>query len=758
MGNNENLPLFGTYPAKGRVPFRVFAATIFTGICLIFVYRTRFMPAKEEEGRRAWIGLFLTEIWFTIYWFITLVVRWNPIYRHTYKDRLSRRSLSHKYVELCNISVNKSEHCASLIMKYVNRYDEKILPGIDIFVCTADPTVEPPVMVINTVLSAMAYNYPPEKMSVYLSDDGGSDLTFYALLEASRFAKHWLAFCHKFKVEPRSPDAYFRTASQPVDEESTSIKKLYEDMKTRIERTTKEGRVSEELRKQHKGFREWDLVSCKRDHQPIIQILIDGRDPKAVDSEGQRLPTLVYLAREKRPQHHHNFKAGAMNALIRVSSRISNGDIILNVDCDMYSNNSDSIRDALCFFLDEEKGHEIAFVQFPQTFQNITKNDVYSSSLRVIMQVELAGLDSNGGSCYIGTGCFHRRESLTGKTYKEATKQDGKSKNVKTKTRESVDILEEACKALATCTYEQNTQWGKEMGLKYGFPVEDIATGLGIHCKGWRSVYFCPERKGFLGAVPATLIQTLVQHKRWAEGDFQIFLSRLCPLLHGFKKIPIGLQISYCIYFLWPINCLALYYVLVPPLCLLRGISLFPEMSNPWILPFVYVFLGNRAYGLVELLLCGGTLQEWLNDQRMWVYKRTTSYLFATIDNFLKILGFTKAGFNLTAKVVDEDVSQRYEQELIEFGTSSPMYTILATIALLNAFCFVVGLKRLILVQQPLALNSFVLQTVLCGLLVFINLPIFQALFLRKDKGRMPTSVMYQSIMFTLAGCSIALY
>ncbi|KAL5574864.1 hypothetical protein UlMin_016563 [Ulmus minor] len=181
-------------------------------------------------------------------------------------------------------------------------------------------------------------------------------------------------------------------------------------------------------------------------------------------------------------------------------------------------------------------------------------------------------------------------------------------------------------------------------------------------------------------------------------------------------------------------------------------------MSNPWILPFVYVFLGNRAYGLVELLLCGGTLQEWLNDQRMWVYKRTTSYLFATIDNFLKILGFTKAGFNLTAKVADEDVSQRYEQELIEFGTSSPMYTILATIALLNAFCFVVGLKRLILDQQPLALNSFVLQTVLCGLLVFINLPIFQALFLRKDKGRMPTSVIYQSIMFTLAGCSIALY
>lgn len=72
---------------------------------------------------------------------------------------------------------------------------------------------------------------------------------------------------------------------------------------------------------------------------------------------------------------------------IRVSSEISNGAIILNVDCDMYSNNSDSIRDALCFFMDEEKGHEIAFVQCPQNFENITKNELYSNSLRVIYEV-----------------------------------------------------------------------------------------------------------------------------------------------------------------------------------------------------------------------------------------------------------------------------------------------------------------------------------------------------------------------------------
>ena len=44
--------------------------------------------------------------------------------------------------------------------------------------------------------------------------------------------------------------------------------------------------------------------------------LLRGKDQNAIDNEGNVLPKLVYMAREKRPQHHHNFKAGAMNALV----------------------------------------------------------------------------------------------------------------------------------------------------------------------------------------------------------------------------------------------------------------------------------------------------------------------------------------------------------------------------------------------------------------------------------------------------------
>ncbi|KAG5568036.1 hypothetical protein H5410_064946 [Solanum commersonii] len=123
--------------------------------------------------------MFLAEVCFGFYWIITQSVHWNVIYTYPYKNRLSLR------------------------------YEED-LPDVDIFVCTADPLMEPPTMVINTILSVVSYNYPTQKLSVYLSDEGGSQYTFYALLEASQFSKYWIPFCKRFNEEPTSPAAYFQ--------------------------------------------------------------------------------------------------------------------------------------------------------------------------------------------------------------------------------------------------------------------------------------------------------------------------------------------------------------------------------------------------------------------------------------------------------------------------------------------------------------------------------------------------------------------
>ena len=86
---------------------------------------------------------------------------------------------------------------------------ESDYPGLDVFVCTADPFKEPPVGVVNTVLSLLAYDYPTEKLSVYVSDDGGSQLTLFAFMECAKFARHWLPYCRKYNIMDRSPEVYF---------------------------------------------------------------------------------------------------------------------------------------------------------------------------------------------------------------------------------------------------------------------------------------------------------------------------------------------------------------------------------------------------------------------------------------------------------------------------------------------------------------------------------------------------------------------
>lgn len=736
----HHLPLFETKAAKVRAAYAFFASTVLLGIFFIWVYRLIYIPKTGEPGRWVWIGMFISELLFTFYWLCTQSVRLNVVSQFPFKERLSLR------------------------------YEDK-LPGVDVFVCTADPKIEPPVLVINTVLSAMAYNYPSEKLSIYLSDDGGSDLMFYALFEASEFAKYWLPFCKKFKVEPRAPAAYFSRNVDSHDsvlaQEWYRVEKLFVDMKSRIEKVAEQESVPKEIKEKHKGFREWNSGVAKNNHQSIVQILIDGRNPNSIDIDGCRLPTLVYLSREKRPQKSHNFKAGSMNALIRVSAEISNGPIILNLDCDMYSNDSDSIREALCFFMDEEKGYKTSYVQYPQRYYNINKNDTYSNIQRVVHEIELAGLGGCGAALYCGTGCFHRRASLCGQKFSEVNRNRNELYTINEKSsNRTVEELEEASNFLANCSFEDGTQWGKEMGLVYGFPVEDIVTGLSIQCRGWKSIYYNPRRYGFVGMAPISLEQCLVQFKRWCEGLFQIFISKYCPFIYGHGRINLSAQMGYCIYLLWaPLSFPTLYYVIAPALCLLHDVPLFPKVSSLWFIPFGYVFIARNAYSLIEALRCKETIKSWCNSQRMLLYKRTTSYFFALIDSILLQLGFSQTNFVITAKVDDDDdILNRYKNGIMEFGSNSIMFTIISTIALLNLLSLVVWgiFKKIIFLSSSSSASSLLClqqqlpQIILCGLMVMINLPVYEALFFRTDKGRIPTSVFNKSIIIAAAAAAIA--
>lgn len=121
-------------------------------------------------------------------------------------------------------------------------------------------------------------------------------------------------------------------------------------------------------------------------------------------------------------------------------------------------------------------------------------------------------------------------------------------------------------------------------------------------------------------------------------------------------------------------------------------------------------------------------------------------------------MGFANLSFAITRKNVDDDVSKRFEQEIMEFGTASSMFIILATIALFNLLTSISIARSIIIKNSAMDLDSYALQIVLNGLVVIINLPLFEALFLRRDQGCMPASVTYKSLIFAAIAYLLTMY
>jgi hypothetical protein len=83
------------------------------------------------------------------------------------------------------------------------------------------------------------------------------------------------------------------------------------------------------------------------------------------------------------------------------------------------------------------------------------------------MKVEFHGMDGYGGPPYVGTGCFHRRDTLCGRKFSKGYKGDWSTSANERMREESVHELEEKLKGLASCTYDKNTQWGQEVSLSH---------------------------------------------------------------------------------------------------------------------------------------------------------------------------------------------------------------------------------------------------------------------------------------------------
>ncbi|KAJ8762106.1 hypothetical protein K2173_007188 [Erythroxylum novogranatense] len=691
-------------------PYRMIILLRLAVLGLFFHYRI-LHPVKDAYG--LWLTSVVCEIWFAVSWILDQFPKWYPIVRETYLDRLQ--------------------------LRYEKEGKESDLAAIDIFVSTVDPMKEPPLVTANTVLSILAVDYPVDRVACYVSDDGAAMLTFEALSETSEFAKKWVPFCKKFSIEPRAPEFYF---SQKVDylknkvdptfvRERRAMKREYEEFKVRINSLVSMAQKVPEDGWTMQDGTPWPGNNV-RDHPGMIQVFL-GHDG-VCDAEGNDLPRLIYVSREKRPGFDHHKKAGAMNALVRVSAIITNAPYLLNVDCDHYINNSKALREAMCFMMDPTSGKKICYVQFPQRFDGIDRHDRYSNRNVVFFDINMKGLDGIQGPIYVGTGCVFRRQALYGYDAPKKKKPPGRScncwpkwwccccrsrrKSKKLKLSEAkkskegskhIHALEnieegiegidneksalmpqvkfeekfgqsplfiaatlmeeggvpkEATSALLlkeaihviSCSYEDKTEWGQEVGWIYGSVTEDILTGFKMHCHGWRSVYCIPKRPAFKGSAPINLSDRLHQVLRWALGSVEIFFSRHCPLWYGYGC---GLKwlerFSYINSVVYPLTSIPLLvYCTLPAVCLLTGKFIVPEISNYASIVFMALFISIAATSILEMQWGGVGIHDWWRNEQFWVIGGTSSHLFALLQGLLKVLAGVNTNFTVTSKAGDD--------------------------------------------------------------------------------------------------------
>ncbi|MBA0720295.1 hypothetical protein Golax_007922 [Gossypium laxum] len=670
-------------PKSRLAPYRTVIIMRLIILGLFFHYR---VTNPVDSAFALWLTSVICEIWFAFSWVLDQFPKWYPINRDTYIDRLSAR--------------------------YEREGEPSELAAVDFFVSTVDPLKEPPLITANTVLSILALDYPVDKVSCYVSDDGAAMLSFESLVETADFARKWVPFCKKFSIEPRAPEFYF---SQKIDylkdkvqssfvKERRAMKRDYEEFKIRINALVAKAQKTPEEGWTMQDGTPWPGNNT-RDHPGMIQVFLGYSGARDID--GNELPRLVYVSREKRPGYQHHKKAGAENALVRVSAVLTNAPFILNLDCDHYVNNSKAVREAMCFLMDPEVGRD----------------------------VNMKGLDGIQGPVYVGTGCVFNRQALYGygppsmpslskssssscswcgccscccpgkkapkdpsELYRDAKREEldaaifnlreidnyddyersmlisqrsfektfglssvfiestimenggvAESANPSTLIKEAIHVI--------SCGYEEKTEWGKEIGWIYGSVTEDILTGFKMHCRGWRSIYCMPLRPAFKGSAPINLSDRLHQVLRWALGSVEIFLSRHCPLWYGFGggRLKWLQRMAYINTIVYPFTSLPLIaYCTLPAICLLTGKFIIPTLSNLASVLFLGLFLSIIVTAVLELRWSGVSIEDLWRNEQFWVIGGVSAHLFAVFQGFLKMLAGIDTNFTVTAKAAED--------------------------------------------------------------------------------------------------------
>ncbi|KAL7225269.1 hypothetical protein ACSBR1_020617 [Camellia fascicularis] len=199
----------------------------------------------------------------------------------------------------------------------------------------------------------------------------------------------------------------------------------------------------------------------------------------------------------------------------------------------------------MCFHLDPEISRSLGFVQYPQMFYNVSKNDIYDNQSRSTYKMKWQGMDGLRGPLFTGTGYYLKRKALYGTPNQEGY----------------------ACDSLLESTF----------------------TGYLLHCKGWRSVYLYPKRPCFLGYTTIDMKDAMFQIMKWCSGLFQVAFLRFSPLAYGMSRMSILQSMCYGSITFAPLHSISfLIYGTIPQLCFFNGIPLYPKVNSLRILYLLF--------------------------------------------------------------------------------------------------------------------------------------------------------------------------
>nr|GFA94488.1 cellulose synthase-like protein G3 [Tanacetum cinerariifolium] len=243
----------------------------------------------------------------------------------------------------------------------------------------------------------------------------------------------------------------------------------------------------------------------------------------------------------------------------------------------MYSNDPETPLRALCYFLDPKVDLKLAFVQFPQRYHSINKNDIYANEFKAETQILSLGMDGLVGTQYMGTGGFLNRHVISESSSVGVTTS---TVRVNATSIKSKQLLISAYK-VASCDFEENTSWGSEIGFRYGTLTEDTYTSFRLHCEGWKSVFCNPKRAAFVGGSPSTLNDSLTQIQRWYMGFLEIFFNKYCPITYGIQSMNPLQALCYTHYTLRPFWMIPIcIYAFLPQISLINSFPVFTKGSE----------------------------------------------------------------------------------------------------------------------------------------------------------------------------------